>query len=438
MKTYRILFLLLLLVAACAIRAEGVEISTQLRYRLEQFHRFNEFEKKRAAESGTSLLHSLRADVTAEHEWESGRRGVLQLRAATLNGFDNTDIAFKPDDFARVHQAYLDVPGLFGGPVSLRLGRQELDFGGGLLVNPGDWDHVGNTFDGLRFTTQSRPWTFDAFVTSVSDPSNSVRDGLFGGFSAKHVSRRNTVTEYSLFHNRRPYYQNGDYIDMDLTTLGVRRAGKASPRWTLQAQAHYQFGKTIAFEPILNAAQHQKIRAWHYMLSFDYFVHGRIFQNLGLEYSSGSGDNTGTPGSYETFQQLFPGNHNRFGAMDWFGPMNADIITLYTFYEISPRVLGLVQYHNYQLRSPEAAWFLADGTPAWTTSTGKMTPHGTTAPRDAGTEWDFEWRIRTPGPLTYHLGYSLYTPGTVTSVERWWAGATEKASWAYLQITYDK
>lgn len=437
MRNNKVLCAVLWLFMLFAAQSVKADVSTQLRYRMEHFQRFNQYERRRFSEGSATVLHSLRADVTAERTWASGSRGLLQLRAATANGFGNADTAFKPGEYGRVHQAFVETRGLFGEESFVRLGRQELHFGGGLLVAPDDWDLVGNTFDGARVSTESGNWDLDAVAAWPSDPSTSGRDGFLAGFNARHVSFTNTETEYSLFYNRRPYLRTGAAVDQDLYTLGARLAGKLSPRWTLLGQAHYQIGKTTKFEPQLTPGQRQTIRAWHYMLGADFFASGRVFTNFGIEFSSGSGDDTGTADRYETFQQPFPANHNRFGAMDWFGPMNANIVTLYAFYKISPRVLGLVQVHKFRLESPEAAWFLADGTPAGYSAAGNLWPNGASAPSDAGTEWDFEWRFRTNGPATYHLGYSVYVPGNLSSVANWW-NATQNASWAYLQITYDK
>ena len=121
--------------------------------------------------------------------------------------------------------------------------------------------------------------------------------------------------------------------------------------------------------------------------------------------------------------------------MDWFGLMNADILTLYAFYDITPRANGLIQYHRFRLNSSGAAWYTADGRAAWTDATNTMWPNSPSAARDAGSEWDFSWRVRS-GTATYHLGYSLFTPGHVFADARYW-NSSETVRWAYFQVGID-
>ena len=430
MKRFLMILALIILWAdsTCA-----VEVSGHVKYRTEYFKNYNKFELKRSVEDDKVVLHQLRADMTAQWAWSPRTTAVMQVRGAALGGFSNADTAFKPGDTARVKLAYVNVKNVLGRGSTLRVGRQDLRLGTGVLVDTDDWDHAGNTLDGLRLTMPRNEWEWDAFATWVSLPTTTKKDGVLAGLNVSHTSPEKTVTEYRAFYRKRPFSYGGDKIDSSLYTMGVRREGKLSERWFYNATYDYQIGRTTQFEPLYDPAVRQKIRAYHYLINLDYFINGRVFRNAGIEYSSGSGDDVSTPDTFETFMQMNPGNHNRFGAMDWFGLMNTDVLTLYSFYDISPNVNGLVQLHRFRLNSTGSAWYTADGWPAYVSATNKMWPHGTTAPRDAGSEIDFEWRFRKSSDVTYYLGYSVYNPGNITEVSKWW-NARESAQWAYFEV----
>lgn len=409
-----------------------MELSGELRYRLELSEKFNRHEKTRKPEDESEILHTIRADIAARAPLGERVNATMRLRAAALGGFGNAEAAFRPDEFARLHEAYIDFkPG--NREQTLRAGRQELDFGRGLLISGDDWDHVGNSFDGLRLTRTSADWTHDFFATWISDPATVGRDGSLSGVNARHARRNRTITEYSLFYREIPRAFDGAAADSHFTTLGARREGKLSQRWFYNVAAHYQFGKTNTTEPKSAPAIRQRISARHFIVNADYLFYNRILRNAGVEYSSGSGDNPGTAGKSETFRQLTTGNHSRFGSMDWFGPMNADILTLYAFCDVAPNVNGLIQWNRYRLNRAGAAWYKEDGAPAWFSPVMSMWPNAESAPRDAGAEWDFEFRVRGSERMDYHFGYSVFIPGNLGADSRFW-NTSARAQWAYFQM----
>lgn len=428
-KTLAILTVLICLGVA---RAAGDEtLSGALRFRTESFHNYNLYDKIRASEGNREVLNLVRADITGQRRWGPDTTGLLELRAGAASGFSNADAAFRPGDFVRVRQAWVET----GNTVKFRLGRQELDLDRGIITGGNDWLNAGHSLDGIRMTLPHREWTLDAFAAYVSDPSTSFRDGVFAGFRARHTSSARTIRDLDLYFRSHPKSLQGDSIDMSTYTLGVRQEGKLSERLFYHVMAHVQRGRTTAYEPRPAPALRQKIKAHHILANLDCFVHDRVVRNLGIEYSTGSGDDAGTPETAETFQQLFPVSHQRFGSFDWFGLMNADILTLYAFYDISPRVNGLIQYHRFRLNSSGSAWYVSDGRAAWTSAAGDLWPNSSSSARDAGSEWDFEWRIRS-GPSTYHLGYSIFNPGNAFANPLQW-NTSATARWAYFQVNID-
>ena len=112
-----------------------VDLSTKLRYRATSFEDFGIFEKNRKDTQASELEHEFRADVTLTRD-----RHLLQLRLGRRL-FDEDEFMHPPEeDVLRVHQAYLDFPFLDSDNLNLRVGRQELSYNRGILIDGDDWD----------------------------------------------------------------------------------------------------------------------------------------------------------------------------------------------------------------------------------------------------------------------------------------------------------
>jgi hypothetical protein len=82
-------------------------------------------------------------------EFDSSNTWGEDFRSDYVTGTDSR--AFSEDD-VELHQAYIDVEEMFGLPLRLRIGRQELEFGSGWLVgaDPGPDPFGGLSFDAIR------------------------------------------------------------------------------------------------------------------------------------------------------------------------------------------------------------------------------------------------------------------------------------------------
>ncbi|MFA6241777.1 MAG: alginate export family protein [Candidatus Hydrogenedentales bacterium] len=89
------------------------------------------------------------------------------------------DFRGNTSDDVELYQAFIEADQMFGLPVRLRIGRQELEFGSGWLVgaDPGPDPFVGLSFDGLRLTTNWLGLSIDAWVTKVSEGGVAEQDG---------------------------------------------------------------------------------------------------------------------------------------------------------------------------------------------------------------------------------------------------------------------
>ena len=75
------------------------------------------------------------------------------------------------EDKANIHQAYLDInfPPFDGGSFTLRLGRQELAYGIGRLIDPREGPNVRQSFDGAKAILHAEQWEIDGFATRLAE-----------------------------------------------------------------------------------------------------------------------------------------------------------------------------------------------------------------------------------------------------------------------------
>lgn len=162
-----------------------------------------------------------------------------------------------------VYQGYVEAGSVFGLPVSVRLGRQELVLGGGWLV--GDTsvfpESPGLSFDGIRAMYRGDVFEGDVFWTKLGERSPLEQDGDvdflgarlgYGGIEAL------TLEAYWVWLRDAGALQDtqdvfwtswvehalglDDYDATNLHTAGVRGWGRAGG-FDYEANAAYQFGE---------------------------------------------------------------------------------------------------------------------------------------------------------------------------------------------------
>ncbi len=107
-------------------------------------------------------------EVDEIHSWGDN------FRSNYLTGVDTRGAAN-----VSLFQGYIDADQLFGQPLRLRIGRQELEFGSGWLVgaDPSYNPYTGLSFDAARLTYQQEPFTVDAWWSKLADRSPLEEDG---------------------------------------------------------------------------------------------------------------------------------------------------------------------------------------------------------------------------------------------------------------------
>ncbi len=399
-----------------------VDFSTKLRYRATMFDDYGLFEKNRQGNQANELEHELRADLSL-----ATKRHLLQLRLGNRILDKNEFIRTPETDVHRIHQAYLDFALAESDHLNMRVGRQELSYNRGILVDPDDWDMEGNSFDAIKFYRDGTTWDLDMLYGQLSRD----HDNQLAGINLERTSPTRTINEFYLWYFGIPHQQDSLPLsgnpDLQVLNFGTRMEGKLSKPLFYHLMFNYQTGRMTS-----SSGRKSDLGAYNFVINLDYFINHRVFRNVGFEYSLSSGDDGATTDRHETFIPAFANRHSRSGSMDWMSMMNAEMLTLYLFADLHPKVEALIEFHKFHLHSADSAWYLADLSPGWWHYNTDW-PGGLGNSEDVGSELDLHLRFGNNPNRRFTFGYSLFFPGRLLSDPNWGWKRDDTVQWAYLQ-----
>lgn len=290
-----------------------------------------------------------------------------------------------------VHQAYLFVGNHKEFPLSLRIGRQELNYGDQRLVGAFRWNNIMRTFDGIKARYQNGFVGVDLFTGGVvytrsnhlnrSNPKDRFSSAYFNFTKLGSFTQNNIVESYLLARNVKRSIATDNWSGVpapfrfpgaqDLYTAGVRIKSKpgAYGPWDYGVETMYQFGNRTAVFPATTvaaalAAPRLDQHAYAAIVQGGYTWAKVAFQpRLALIYSHGSGDKDSTDGSSNTFQNLFPTNHLFYGYMDLNSLQNMNDVRL--AYTVKPTATSMValEGHTHYLDRTTDYWYNVAGVP---------------------------------------------------------------------------
>ncbi|HNY85349.1 MAG TPA: alginate export family protein [Candidatus Hydrogenedentes bacterium] len=184
-------------------------------------------------------------DVSAFVEFDSYDVWGEDFRSNYLTGADARDGDNAAD--INLYQAYVDVKGMWGTPLSLRVGRQELAFGSQWLVGPRDFAflYTGLSFDALRLTYAGESFTVDAWASKLAETMGSFGQDdvdFYGVYASCTAVENHTFDVYWMLVND----DTMGTADTLLNTVGVRGAGRMGA-FDYDAEVAYQFGSADAY-----------------------------------------------------------------------------------------------------------------------------------------------------------------------------------------------
>ncbi len=301
-----------------------------------------------------------------------------------------------------LRRAYVDLGDTERGPLSFRVGRQDLNFGDGRLVGTSYWRNASRGYDAAMLFSNWRWVRLSAFSASqvvVMDnglshhqPGNNLH-----GIDAKfdRVFRGSAIEPY-VFWRLTPGLKSEEGVisKLDEKTVGVRWAG---------AVAQFDYDAEIAMQT--GHVGTDSIRAWAGTAIAGYrFTSWRTLPRIFGEYGFASGDGDPRDGKRGTFDQLYPNVHDHHGLADQLAWQNLREVR--TGVRISPR-------RNWTLAAIYNDWWLASATDGFYNSSGTVIARDTKglSGTHIGEEYDAETSYRVNRQLEFGAGIGRILPG---------------------------
>ncbi len=210
--------------------------------------------------------------------------------------------------------------GRANGPVSARIGRQDLTFGEGRLIGTPDWGNTNRTYDIVRVSAVQPGVKLDVFAGAPIDimPSRfdprKVGEDFYGFYASFDKLIPGVVEPFGVVRtNHTATSELGTVGNAVLYTMGGRVAGRIVAGVDYAADVVVQRGD-IAGDPVTAWAAHA---AFVRTMS-----HTPWKPKVVLEYNFASGDENAKDGKRQTFDQLYASNHARYGQADLVGWRN--------------------------------------------------------------------------------------------------------------------
>jgi hypothetical protein len=214
------------------------------------------------------------------------------------------------EDKANIHQLYLDfnLPPFDDGNLTLRLGRQELAYGIGRLIDPREGPNVRQSFDGAKLILHLEKWEIDGFATRLAETNVDQFDNpdpytkFWGVYATRDLPflPGSGIDLYYLGSRRNFAPYNSGVGTETRHTLGSRFHGKDGD-FDYDVEGGYQFGTFGT----------GSINAWFVAEEVGWtFSQAYGDPHLAMKVDASSGDNNPASASLQTFSVLYPrGNY---------------------------------------------------------------------------------------------------------------------------------
>ena len=304
--------------------------------------------------------------------------------------------------------------------LTIRVGRQELQYGAQRFVSPLEWANVRRRFDAVKLFWSNETWNVDAFYAKPvpvqrrqSDQFNEDFD-FYGVYATYKAIARHTLDFYFFAINNtgNPTNPNGNAGDVSRYTLGSRFKGKTGAI-DYEAELAGQWGKWAG----------DTIQAWSLSLVSGYTFDVSCKARLGLGFDWATGDDDPTNGTVGTFDQMFPLGHKYLGYLDLVGRQNITAANVnLSAWLVPKKVKGAMAYHTFWLSEAEDAFYNAGG------SAGRRDATGGSG-QELGSELDLTvvWNVDTHSNVLF--GYSHFWENNFISN----TGPSQDADLFYVQ-----
>lgn len=321
------------------------------------------------------------------------------------------------DDDLDLHQAYAAANKLFGGPFSLKVGRQEFKYGKSRLLGSAPWNNRYTREDGAVAAYRGGAAAVDAFygakISFDSDGWNDPNrhDQLAGAYATFQKVKDGPLLDLYFFDN----FDGSDISALNRRTVGFRANFPLGDGVTCELEAPYQFGKT--------AGKRIYAGAFHLDLSRELDLGWKPRVTAIYNYASGDKNKNDTVSN--SFVPLYGTAHDAFGLMDFFRWQNMQEAAVNVAMKPSKR-LGVTAGTNF--------FWLAAVQDSWYDSTGKkLRTKAAAAQADpyVGQEVSVVGKYDFGKGLLGEAGYAHFFSGRYVED----TGSHSDADWGYLQLT---
>jgi hypothetical protein len=212
------------------------------------------------------------------------------------------------------------------------VGRQELEYGSGRLIDVREGPNVRLSFDGFRIQSKVDTWKIDAFAMRPDEDNPGFFDnwpnpqvGFWGVYSTRPIAKRISIDAYYLGLDRKDAtFERGTAHELRETIGGrlSRPIATEAPGWDFDYEGLWQFGTFGS----------AGIRAWTAASETGYrFTTAPLKPRLSVKADISSGDNPHS-NTLGTFNPLFP-KGNYFGVLATTGPGPINFIDVHPHIE---------------------------------------------------------------------------------------------------------
>lgn len=336
----------------------------------------------------------------------------------TATGSFNTVANSKNID---LYEGYVVVKEFFSNSLSMKLGRQMMQFGNERIIGALNWNNIGRSFDGLRLmVTPSSSSALDLFVMNAGE-TNAAPSGvspatvaykrddgqwIAGAFYSHKQSPSLLYEGYALYQNITKRWLPGK-DSLIRATVGARVKGSFDS-FTCDVEAAGQAGTMNGTE----------IVAYMAAFSIGYAVGSPLISSASVNLDLLSGTAPITVTENNTFEPPFSTGHKFYGYMDYFTNVYTQMFgrginDLYvrTVHNIASDLTITPTLHYFVLAEKRTA---------------------ATADKFLGTELDIIAQYRYNKNLDFELGVCGFVPGpTIRTVY----GRSDVGIWSYVMTT---
>lgn len=252
-----------------------------------------------------------------------------------------------------LHQGYILLENIFKLPgLSLKVGRQEIAFGGQRLIGTVGWHNVGRSFDGGRLAFSRNGVSGEVWTAKLAElfAAGDSKDNVLVGFDVS--AKKNSAfmpRAYLILERNSNKNENGVNL-LARNTFGVHASGKIR-------SVDYEFETTLQ----TGWQEASEIAAFlvGFAAGYTFPVKSKARVAIGYDHLSG---NDGTAGTIKVFNTLYATNHKFYGYMDYF--LNIPVHTrgfglrdfmIKSSVNLSPKFVGKADLHFFNYAEKDEA-----------------------------------------------------------------------------------